>query len=49
MNYKGRTAPNKGISAIKYTCQYCNKEVGGKSNFERWHGNNCKKRLSVNV
>ena len=47
MNYEGRTAPNKGIPAQRYTCPHCNKEVGGKSNFERWHGENCKLRSPV--
>lgn len=39
-NYKGPA--NKGIPAPKYTCPHCNREVGGKSNYERWHGDNCK-------
>jgi hypothetical protein len=26
----------------KFVCPHCNKTVGGKSNFERWHDNNCK-------
>jgi len=42
MNYNGRTAPNKGTTAPRYTCPHCNKSIGGKSNFERWHGDNCK-------
>jgi len=25
----------------KYVCQHCGKTVGGKSNLERWHNNNC--------
>lgn len=26
----------------KYVCPHCNKTVGGRSNFERWHNENCK-------
>ena len=26
----------------KYVCAHCQKEVGGKSNLERWHNDNCK-------
>lgn len=24
-----------------FVCPYCNKSIGGKSNYLRWHGNNC--------
>ncbi|CAB4164077.1 HNHc domain containing protein [uncultured Caudovirales phage] len=30
------------IPRLKYVCQHCNTTVGGKSNYNRWHGNNCK-------
>lgn len=40
-SYKDGTHP----SQIKMVCEHCNIEVG-KSNFVRWHGNNCK--LKVN-
>jgi hypothetical protein len=40
--YKGPV--NKGIPAPKYTCPYCSREVGGKSNYQRWHGDNCKQK-----
>lgn len=34
--------PNKGKKKPTYVCNYCNKEVGGRSNYERYHGDNCK-------
>jgi len=30
------------VAKSKYCCEHCNTTVGGKSNYERWHGNNCK-------
>jgi hypothetical protein len=30
------------VPKSKYICNHCNKLVGGKSNYERWHGDNCK-------
>jgi len=27
---------------VKLECPYCNKIIGGQSNFNRWHGDNCK-------
>lgn len=30
-----------GVSKPKFICPNCLKEVGGKSNFLRWHGDNC--------
>lgn len=43
-NYKGRVAMNKGIPAKKYVCEHCKREIGGKSNYDRWHGDNCKNK-----
>ena len=39
---KGRIPYNKGKPANRFICQHCSKEVGGDSNFKRWHGDNCK-------
>ena len=39
---KGRIPHNKGRPASRFICEHCGKEVGGESNFKRWHGNNCK-------
>lgn len=39
---KGRPAHNKGVIAKKYICEHCFKEVGGKTNYIRYHGDNCK-------
>jgi hypothetical protein len=41
---KGKVPYNKGKPAEKFVCKYCGKEVGGASNFKRWHGDNCKDR-----
>jgi hypothetical protein len=30
------------VAKPKFQCQHCNSIVGGKSNYERWHSNNCK-------
>ena len=29
-----------------YTCQHCNKQIKGKLNFNRWHNDNCKLRIT---
>ena len=51
---KGKPAHNRGIPhteetvkklkvpKCKYHCSHCNKTVGGKANYNRWHGDNCK-------
>jgi 5-methylcytosine-specific restriction endonuclease McrA len=51
---KGKPAHNRGIlhteetvkklkvAKPKYQCLHCNKLVGGKANYNRWHGDNCK-------
>jgi hypothetical protein len=51
---KGKPAHNRGIPHTeetvkklkvpksKYQCSHCNKLVGGKANYNRWHGDNCK-------
>jgi hypothetical protein len=52
---KGKPAHNQGIPHTnetiekmrvpkpKFTCSHCGIVVGGQSNYNRWHGNNCKK------
>jgi hypothetical protein len=30
------------VAKPKFQCLHCNSVIGGKSNYERWHGNNCK-------
>jgi len=35
--------PNKNKPKIKLTCPYCSKTIGGVSNYNRYHGDNCKK------
>ena len=37
---------NRGIPAEIYICPFCLKHVGGKSNFNRWHNNNCKMKVT---
>jgi|688.fasta_scaffold751493_2 hypothetical protein len=34
----------RGIPKDTFTCPYCNKLIGGKSNFDRWHNDNCKEK-----
>ena len=41
---KGRIPYNKGKPAERFVCEHCGKEIGGASNFKRWHGNNCKEK-----
>ena len=50
----GRTQSEETVNKIKqaqinipkpkFTCNCCGKVVGGKSNFLRWHGDNCKEK-----
>lgn len=35
---------NKGVPAEKIICEHCGKEIGGKPNYKRWHGDNCKQK-----
>ena len=58
---KGKPAHNRGIPHTKetveklkgpkskYQCSHCNKTVGGKANYNRWHGDNCKTTFSIPV
>lgn len=32
----------KEFLKIKYICKYCNREIGGRANFIRYHNDNCK-------
>jgi hypothetical protein len=36
------SAAHKGKQVIKITCPHCARIVAGQSNFNRWHGENCK-------
>lgn len=35
---------NTGKIRTKFICQHCGKTVGGITNFNRWHNNNCKQK-----
>jgi len=35
------------VPKSKYCCQHCNILVGGKSNYNRWHGDNCKFKFLI--
>jgi hypothetical protein len=35
---------NKKMNSLKFTCPHCNREIGGRANFVRFHNNNCKYR-----
>ncbi len=37
----------KGHKKEIYTCNICNKLVGGKTNLLRWHNNNCRSKTYV--
>jgi hypothetical protein len=37
------------VAKPKYCCEHCNTIVGGKSNYKRWHGNNCKLALGEQI
>lgn len=42
---KGKPSPVKGILTGPkeiFTCEHCGKQVGGASNYKRWHSTNCK-------
>ena len=39
------SASMKGRSKVKVQCPHCNKTVGGISNMNRWHGDNCKMKI----
>jgi hypothetical protein len=36
---------NKGMEAPKFTCEHCGKIVGGKTNYIRYHHDNCKLKV----
>lgn len=38
------THPNKGVGKKKYKCMWCGKLIGGKSNYNRYHGDKCNKK-----
>ena len=43
--HKGKPSGRKGISSGPkeiFTCEHCGKQVGGASNYKRWHSTNCK-------
>ena len=45
---KPRTEETKNklrIAKPKFTCPQCGSVVGGQSNYNRWHGDNCKKTI----
>ena len=37
------------VAKPKYCCEHCNTIVGGKSNYIRWHGDNCKLVLGEQI
>jgi hypothetical protein len=39
-----KSKPNKGLdkTRTKWSCEHCQKEGVGSSNYVRWHGDNCK-------
>jgi len=45
---ESKKGKNPSHTQIKWTCEHCNKTGIGISNYNRWHGNNCKK-VAVNA
>jgi len=37
------------VAKPKYCCEHCNTSVGGKSNYKRWHGDNCKLAIGEQI
>jgi hypothetical protein len=37
------------VAKPKYCCEHCNTIVGGKSNYNRWHGDNCKLAIGEQI
>lgn len=35
---------NKRLNSQIYLCEHCNREIGGRANYVRFHGDNCKKK-----
>jgi len=33
---------NKKMNSLKFICPHCNREIGGRANFIRFHNDNCK-------
>ena len=42
MNDLARKGRSKGHKKPTYQCCHCKKIIAGKSNYDRWHNNNCK-------
>lgn len=40
--HSAETVAKLRIPKPKFTCPHCNSVIGGQSNYNRWHGNNCK-------
>lgn len=40
-------AAQKNIPKPRFVCVHCNTSIGGKSNFLRWHNDNCKQKEIV--
>jgi hypothetical protein len=41
-SHKEDTLKKLRVPKIKIQCPHCNKVIGGQSNYQRWHGDNCK-------
>ena len=35
---------NKKYNSMKFICPHCNREIGGRANFIRFHNDNCKSK-----
>lgn len=41
---RGKIPWNKGTISDSFECEYCKRQISGKINLIRWHGNNCKSK-----
>ena len=41
---KGKNNPMYGKTKTKFECPYCNRFIGGKWNYDTYHGENCNKK-----
>ena len=45
VEYKKTIQSEEWIMNNTFTCEYCNKTMTGRGNFNRWHGANCKENI----
>ena len=38
---------NTEMNSKRFTCEYCNREIGGWANYKRFHSDNCKQKPNL--